>query len=92
MTLEKVTLVGGQILNVHTRGTCKGYFCTIHYNSNHHMVEWPQNWREDIGLMERVCEHGIGHPDPDDPSAFRNSIHGCDGCCARPFDLEGDLS
>jgi hypothetical protein len=35
--------------------------------------------------MERICPHGIGHPDPDDP-AFKNPIegvHGCDGCCSR---------
>jgi len=46
------------------------------------------NWRSDRRLMERVCPHGIGHPDPDDV-AYRVSrgepatvaVHGCDGCC-----------
>jgi hypothetical protein len=37
--------------------------------------------------MERVCTHGIGHPDPDHiaflPKDKRRweSVHGCDGCC-----------
>jgi hypothetical protein len=46
--------------------------------------------------MERICPHGVGHPDPDD-LAYRISIakkmgkdtkylgiHGCDGCCTPP--------
>lgn len=51
---------------------------------------WPQNWRSDRGIMERICEHGVGHPDPDDPKAGNKyeAVHGCDGCCARPFDLD----
>jgi hypothetical protein len=39
------------------------------------------------GLVEDICEHGIGHPnvgwinthDPDGEHGF--GIHGCDGCC-----------
>jgi hypothetical protein len=90
MSLERATLVGGQVINAHSRDTCVGYWCTIHYNSNHHMNLWPQNWRSDRGIMERICEHGVGHPDPDDPKSADKyeAVHGCDGCCARPFDLE----
>lgn len=61
--------------------------CCIHNPSAHHMVDWPMHWRGDRGLMERICPHGIGHPDPDD-IAYKVSIgrtsegvHGCDGCC-----------
>lgn len=51
------------------------------------MRTWPLNWRADKGVMERICPHGVGHPDPDD--AAHNirigreylTIHGCDGCC-----------
>ncbi len=40
------------------------------------------------GLVEDICEHGIGHPnlawlklhDPDGEKGY--GIHGCDGCCA----------
>ena len=50
-------------------------------------------WREagpfDIkpSHFERICEHGVGHPDPDSLEFFRSigvtsmGIHGCDGCC-----------
>jgi len=89
-TLEKVTLVGGQILNAHAKGDCVGYWCCIHNNSPHHMRYWDQNWRSDRGLMERICAHGIGHPDPDDPKATDKyeAVHGCDGCCnPKEWDL-----
>lgn len=45
------------------------------------MVLWPQHWRGDRHLMERICPHGVGHPDPDDINP--DGVHGCDGCC-RP--------
>ena len=41
-------------------------------------------WRE-TGLLEDVCEHGVGHPNKDFlekeglPGAW--GVHGCDGCC-----------
>lgn len=67
----------------HERGKCLGEYCTIHNHSDHHMVDWPQNWRSDRGIMERMCVHGVGHPDPDDPNVIAgDSVHGCDGCCA----------
>lgn len=77
------TLVGGQrLVGVHPDSACAGEFCCIHNPSDHHMVEWGQNWREDRGLMERICPHGIGHPDPDDIQV--DTTHGCDGCCSIP--------
>lgn len=92
MGLEEATLVGGQTINAHARNTCIGYWCCVHYSSNHHMRDWDQHWRGDRGIMERICEHGVGHPDPDDPKSSDKyeSVHGCDGCCARPFDVEKD--
>lgn len=80
-------LVGGQRLTkVHNPDQCLGEWCCIHNPSDHHMDEWPQNWRQDRRIMERICPHGIGHPDPDDPKTreYYESIHGCDGCCAAP--------
>lgn len=73
---------------VHDADLCEGGPCCIHNPTDHHMVDWPQFWRDDKGLMERICEHGIGHPDPDDrlirgpePSKWAG-VHGCDGCCS----------
>ncbi len=76
-----------QRIYVHERGQCRKGPCCIHFPTEHHMRGWPTHWREDRYLMERICPHGIGHPDPDHlaslPDAVREieSIHGCDGCC-----------
>lgn len=78
--MERYKLVGSdRVLLVHPKTQCAGQHCCIHNPSDHHMKDWPQNWREDRGIMERICPHGIGHPDPDDPTT--DKVHGCDGCC-----------
>lgn len=78
--MNRAVLEGGQTLvNVHDETVCAGNRCTIHNLSDHHMRSWPQNFREDRGIMERLCPHGVGHPDPDDPTT--DTVHGCDGCC-----------
>jgi len=70
------------LVNVHSKKVCKGEYCCIHNPSNHHMADWPQVWRADRGIMERICEHGVGHPDPDQIMKCEEDwIHGCDGCC-----------
>lgn len=79
----------GQVLHgVHDPNACSGRACVIHAPSDHAMRRFPTHWRPDRGLMERICPHGIGHPDPDDVAylAMRGllgSVHGCDGCCLR---------
>lgn len=73
------------LLNVHSKEECLGS-CPIHKPSDHHMVSWPLHWRQDRGFFERICQHGIGHPDPDSLKYYipePNGIHGCDGCCNR---------
>jgi hypothetical protein len=78
------------LVNVHDPSKCAGEFCVMHNPSDHHMRDWPTNWRGDRGLMERMCPHGVGHPDPD-ALAFHErlgeswqGVHGCDGGCAVP--------
>lgn len=87
--LENTTEV---VFNVHPKDKCAGTTCTIHKRTNHKMREFPQHWREDRNFMERVCTHGVGHPDPDQReflvgrygwmTARGMFVHGCDGCCA----------
>lgn len=79
----------GQLLMwVHGPEKCAGRGCSIHHPSNHHMKNWPRHYRFDRALMERLCEHGVGHPDPDDVAYHKSQgfnavgVHGCDGCCA----------
>lgn len=93
--MEEYETGTGQIVHVHPRADCeaRGGHCCIHNPSDHNMVDWPTHWRGDRGLMERICKHGVGHPDPDDIAfkeamakkfgrdASHEGVHGCDGCC-----------
>lgn len=81
---------------VHAEGTCIGKNCSIHDPSDHPLKDARRNWRGDRNLMERICSHGVGHPDPDDiayhklleadpdtwddPDPTGRGIH---GCCAE---------
>ena len=80
-------LNSGQVITTHAESQCKGQYCCIHNPSNHHMRDWPMKWRDDTGVMERICPCGVGHPDPDD-LAYNikigqdwKGVHGCCGCC-----------
>lgn len=97
---RSATLVGGQVIyNVHDPRDCAGRACAVHNPTEHHMAAWPQNFRGDRGIIERICPHRVGHPDPDhmawldervmlgelDPDyVWGEGAHGCDGCCAPP--------
>ena len=98
--MEEWTSGTKQKLKVHDKANCEGQYCCIHNPSPHHMVDWPLHWRDDRSLMERICPHGIGHPDPDDLAfkerigmdAKTESVHGCDGCCSDPFVKKEEFS
>jgi hypothetical protein len=91
---DLIAMHTGGLLVVHAPERCAGAACCIHNPTDHPMRDFPQYWRSDRQLMERLCPHGIGHPDPDDIDYKRRtrgeelaryeSIHGCDGCCAGP--------
>lgn len=74
------------LMHVHREQDCMGAKCPIHKKSDHHMRTMPQHWRSDRGIVERICEHGVGHPDPDSPwnADSYEWIHGCCGCCRKP--------
>lgn len=88
MALERVTLVGGEPLNAHVEDECMGPYCTIHNNSDHHMVKWKQTWDGRVGRIMRICPHNVAHPDPDEINP--NTEHHCDTCCdpASQFQLD----
>lgn len=76
----------------HSPESCAGQrACPIHKRSVHPMRAMAQHWRGDRGIMERICEHGVGHPDPDQYefwvatkgilTADAEMVHGCCGCC-----------
>lgn len=89
-TSERFTDSTGAVINIHSSGDCGGQYCSIHNPSSHALNEAPLVWRGDRSMMERVCKHGVGHPDADDVSynvgilgkdETTYSAHGCDGCC-----------
>jgi len=80
------------IYNVHDPANCAGRECTIHNRRIHHMRSWPQHYREDKGVMERLSPFGCGCPDPDDidwrgPSG--RSMATIHGCIVHPFTGSG---
>lgn len=88
--MSKYTLENSDVVlrNIHDGIECRTRPCAVHNKTEHSMRGFPQHFRTDNGLMERICSHGIGHPDPDGLPFFEDQgiggmgIHGCDGCCA----------
>ena len=80
---------GQHLVGVHLAAQCEGRPCVIHSPTQHAMSDWPLIWRDDRvpGIFERICPHGIGHPDIDQRDFWRETsqeclrMHGCDGCC-----------
>lgn len=84
---------GNRIVNVHDESACAGEPCVIHNPTDHPLRGMKLRWRQagpfDIkpSHFERICEHGVGHPDPDSLAFFERigetgmGVHGCDGCC-----------
>ncbi len=75
---------GASYIWAHPESKCDGGPCPVHNRSDHHMRGFRQNWRDDRGVMERICPHGVGHPDPDCREHAKDMVHGCEGCCAPP--------
>lgn len=74
---------------VHAKSICVAP-CPFHSPSNHSLKNAPIHIRSDKNmLVERICEHGIGHDDPDSVRYMIvhgddwAGVHGCDGCCVR---------
>lgn len=90
---DLIALHDGRILTTHGEGECAGEWCCIK-PSTHRLSRAPLNWRSDRRLMERMCPHGVGHPDPDGLEAMDSAVlwaewlHGCDGCCGIGVDRE----
>lgn len=76
---------------IHGKEGCNGKPCAFHNPTNHHMNSWPLDLNKEKNLLfERVCKHGVRHPDPDsynylsslEPSKSAELMnHDCDNCC-----------
>lgn len=74
-------------IKVHDKAVCEPP-CPFHAPSDHPLNEAKIHIRVDKAfLVERICEHGIGHDDPDSVAFMKRhgqswaGVHGCDGCC-----------
>lgn len=85
------TKLGALTLQTHEPDQCLGEYCDIHDKRHPNDAHYPLNWREDRGVMEFICDHGIGHPTYAQydflnrtlgVKAWAYTSHGCDGCCA----------
>lgn len=91
---DMVDTLAAQGFRFHSQFSCRrSEACVIHNASDHHMNRWPRNVRSSA-LVERLCSHAVGHPDPDSVAFFESvgkdgfDIHGCDGCCAAEATLD----
>lgn len=101
------TYIGGGG-RTHTKEQCKASRkagapkgCVLHRPTIHKLTGARQVLRAST-LIEDICSHGVGHPNPDS-AAYLNwrdkstswDVHGCDGCCGPLPDkydyLEGDF-
>lgn len=80
-------------IKVHDKEVCTPP-CPFHASSDHPLKDAPIHIRLDKdGLVERICEHGVGHDDPDSVMYMRAhgarwaGVHGCDGCCTGNYPL-----
>lgn len=78
---------GYELTNVHDPALCEGRGCAVHnHPSDHALKDAPLNWREDRGILERICEHGVGHPDLDAAlylASIGKGFENVHGCCAE---------
>lgn len=91
--MEQHLLETGQVIQTHERGACIGRWCCIHQQMPGPWATWPRNWRDDRGIMERICPCGIGHPVAEMYEwavAARRGEQLVHGCCrihpCTPFD------
>ena len=78
----------------HQEDKCRGTTCVMHNPREGAHRAMPLLWRDDRGIFERICDHGVGHPDPDQFEYWNSAgildsegIHGCDGCCSAWAEL-----
>lgn len=92
---EYITGTGQKLWKIHAPELCQGRLCAIHNPTTEEPeCNWPTHWRQDRGLMERICPCGIGHPAPEHMAyleeldakngtnhAYYEGIHGCGLYC-----------
>lgn len=75
---------------VHSQMACAYRHCAIHGTASIHPLSMePLIWDDDYQTVQRLCAHGIKHPDKDNVDYFEEIggfpyVHNqCDGCCTE---------
>jgi hypothetical protein len=93
MEMEQHHLESGQVLQTHLRSACMGTWCCIHTQMPGPWSSWPRLWRDDRGVMVRVCPCNVEHPVAEmyEPAIYLNReymlVHDCCECPCSPTDL-----
>jgi|SRR5690625_648052 len=78
-------------LKTHSQEECALEECDIH-NRPKEFEGFRLQWRQDRGLLEQVCEHGVAHPAPSEVAYSlkigRDRNHLTHGCCSGLCCLE----
>lgn len=95
---DRLTDDSDTVWKVHKREVCEGEFCSIHNPSGHPLKDarlilrkWNPFSLKPTGFPERICEHSVGHSDPDAVAFYAKQgshglgVHGCDGCCSGNY-------
>lgn len=92
---DAIFLPDGTLLVTHPEHACRGTHCCVHNPSDHPLRDAPLVWLPRLRSLDRICTHGIRHPDRDD-FAYKASqrlsplllallsAHDCDDCCRWP--------
>lgn len=89
----------GLLKGVHSPSNCadQPWGCWVHTPKSHALASAPIRWRDDKGTAERICDHGISHPDPQDVAYWWSirgrdvTVHACDGCCGPEPDWLAEI-
>lgn len=75
------------LVGIHNVYNCRQP-CPIHNSqSTHPLQAAPLYWNPNRAIIERVCSHGVHHPDYDSAMYYysvnqtNENVHMCDGCC-----------
>jgi len=84
---EQEQALMGRWVGIHQPDALCETVCVVHNPSQGMHRTLTPIWRTDLQILERICPHGIGHPDPDQTLYLAQSgqmakvLHSCDGCC-----------
>ena len=76
-----------QLSSTHVMTVTCALACVVHNPTDGVHRKLPLHWRDDRGIFERICKHGIGHPDPDQFPYWEATdqegqrVHGCSVSC-----------